>query len=226
VSRIRSQRGVTLVELLIVVTLVAALSTGMLMAMRIALITLEKTQGRLEANRRAMTVQQLITRQIGGVMPVLADCGGLRAAFSGTPDTLRLVTTYSLEEGARGSPRVVEYRVAPDPGGGARLLMNEAIYAGPASTAPLCPGRSLPPGLSVVVLGERLAYCRFVYHEAPPDALDGGNWVGAWDRPNLPSAVRIEMAPREFNPSQLPMATLHIPIHVNRDVVAAYADQQ
>jgi len=222
-QRTQSQRGVTLVELMVVITLVAALTTGMMMAMRIGINTLEKTQTRLEENRRTMAVQQLITRQIGGVMPVLADCHGLRPAFNGTSDTLHLVTTHSWAEGARGYPRVVEYRVLAAPGGGVRLVMSESVYYGPASTALLCPDNFAPPA-GAIELAENLAYCRFVYHEALP-SMDAGAWVYAWDRPNLPSAVRVEMAPRESNASRLPMATLHIPIHVNRDVLAAYVDQ-
>src|SRR5258708_6652830 len=74
-----SQCGVTLMELMIAITLVAALSTGMLMAMRISLNTLEKTQVRLEENRRAMGVQQLVLRQLGGVIPVLGECGTPRS---------------------------------------------------------------------------------------------------------------------------------------------------
>jgi prepilin-type N-terminal cleavage/methylation domain-containing protein len=218
------ERGVTLIELLIVITLVAAISTGLLMALRIAGNTLEKTETRLEANRRTMGVQQLITRQIGGVMPVLATCDGRRgAAFNGNPLVLHLVSTYSWAEGARGYPRIVEYQVQPEPGGGARLVMTEDVYFGPASTARLCPGNTMA-GPNSIVVAENLAYCRFVFHEAPPEKLDGGNWVAVWDRPNLPSAVRVEMAPREYNASRLSMATLHIPIHVNRDVAGTYVD--
>ena len=159
-------------------------------------------------------------------MPVLADCNGLRAAFNGTPNTMHLVTTHSWAEGARGYPRVVEYRVLPQPGGGVRLMLSESVYYGPASTAQLCPGNSAPAAsASTIELAANLEYCRFVYHEAL-QSLDAGAWSPVWDRPNLPSAVRVEMASRESNASRLPMATLHIPIHVNRDVLAAYVDQQ
>ena len=73
-----SERGVTLIELMIAITLVAALSTGMLMAMRTGLLTLQKTDDRLQANRRVMSVNQILSRQIGGVMPIPA----LAAQFS------------------------------------------------------------------------------------------------------------------------------------------------
>ena len=56
----RDQRGFTLIELMIAITLVAALSTGMLMAMRTSLITLEKIDERLKSNRRVMSVERIL----------------------------------------------------------------------------------------------------------------------------------------------------------------------
>src|SRR5580658_10432185 len=50
----RAQKGFTLIELMISITLVAAISAGMLMAMRAALLTLEKVDARLQSNRRVM----------------------------------------------------------------------------------------------------------------------------------------------------------------------------
>ena len=54
--RLNSERGVTLVELLIAVTLVALLSMGMLFAMRTGLGALSSTNTRLHDNRRVMPV--------------------------------------------------------------------------------------------------------------------------------------------------------------------------
>jgi prepilin-type N-terminal cleavage/methylation domain-containing protein len=59
VSR-HSERGVTLLELMIAMTLVAGLSTGMLMAMRTSLLTYEKTAKKLESNRRFVKTQQIL----------------------------------------------------------------------------------------------------------------------------------------------------------------------
>src|SRR5258706_13090958 len=102
-----------------------------------------------------------------------------------------------------------------DPTGDVRWIWGKLFIYAPASTASACPGNLFPPQpTGSMVLAEQLAYCRFAYHEAIPEALDQGNWVNGWNRPTLPSAVRVEMAPREFNPSRLPIATLHIPIHV------------
>jgi prepilin-type N-terminal cleavage/methylation domain-containing protein len=233
VKRKRQQAGVTLIELMIAITLVAAISTGMLMAMRTSLITLEKVDARLQSNRRVMGTQQILSRQIGGVMPVMGNCpnssGALVpvAAFNGTEQTLHMVSTYSLAEGARGYPHVLEFQVIPADGGGLRLIVNEYLYSGPASTAPFClngvflPVQAKPDSF---VMADRLAYCRFLYRQRIPDAPTAGAWVPVWEQINLPAAVRIEMEPLVPDPAQLPLVNVTVPIHITRDVAGQYAD--
>lgn len=230
-SRKRRTRGFTLVEMIIAVTLVAAIITGLLMAMRTGLTAYEKVNRRLEDNRRAMGLEQALHRQFGGMMPVTGECGvgGPKvAAFNGDAASVRFVSSFSLAEGARGYPRVVEYAAAPDPHGGLRLMMNERIYSGPSSVAPLCVNLTFPPvevtPQSVEMAG-KLAYCRFAYRAPLPDSPMGANWTAIWQRPDLPRAVRIEMMPLDPNPSRLPMLTLNVPVHVTRLLATPYADQ-
>ena len=54
---------------MIAITLVAGLSTGMLMAMRTSLLTYEKTAKKLESNRRFVKTQQILSNQIAAVIP-------------------------------------------------------------------------------------------------------------------------------------------------------------
>ncbi len=228
------RRGVTLIELMIAITLVAAISSGLLLVMRTSLLTYEKISERLQDDRRTMGLQQALAHQIGGVMPVMGACAssaggaGRVAIFNGDPQSVRFVSSYSLAEGARGYPRLVEYQVAPDPNGGVRLLMNERIYFGPAIAAPLCLNRVFLPieitPQSVEMAG-RLEYCRLSYREPIPYSPAGGAWLAAWNRPNLPRVVRIEMAPLDPNPARLPVLTLNVPVHVTREVDTTYADQ-
>jgi prepilin-type N-terminal cleavage/methylation domain-containing protein len=229
------ERGVTLIELMIAIALVALLSSGMLIAMRTSLLTYEKTGHRLEANRRSMSVEQILASQLGGIMPVQGQCSsaqGMTAPipfFSGATDGLRLVSSFSMSEGARGYPRILEYQVLPSPGGGVRLMVNEHPYFGPSSTAPFCSDRQRLPveaGPSSFVLADHLQYCRFAYH-APynEDAFLETQWLPGWNLPALPAGVRIDMLPLAPDPAGLPFVGVTIPIRVNRDVTKLdYAD--
>jgi Tfp pilus assembly protein PilE len=223
-----SERGVTFLELIIAITLVAAIVAGLLFAMRGSLLTYEKVNGRLEEDTRLMRMSQALERQIGGVIPAMGACGVARVPiFNGDAQSLRFVSSYSLEEGARGYARLVEYQVAPDPQGGVRLMMNEHVYAGPAATGPLCANNLFLPvqldAQSIEAAG-RLTYCRISYREFVPNNLPAGDWVTVWNRPPLPGAVRIQMAPLAGSQPSLPVMTLNVPIHVVREIGVQYED--
>jgi hypothetical protein len=210
---------------MIAVTLVAAISTGMLLAMRTGLITLQKTETRLQDNRRVVALQQMLVRQLSSVMPAVGACGTARAPlFAGNDQSLRMVTSYSLEDGARGYPQLVDLEVLPDPHGGLRLIENEHYYFSPLSSAPFCVPQGATPQSFEVARG--LAVCRIGYREYVPEAPNGGNWVTGWNRPNLPAALRIEMVPMHAEPGRLMLQTVNIPIRVNREVLGQYDDIQ
>jgi prepilin-type N-terminal cleavage/methylation domain-containing protein len=226
----RSQRGVTLLELMIAITLVAGLSTGMLMAMRTSLLTYEKTAKRLESNRRFVKTQQMLSDQISAVMPVqgacLGDAGqtvGTPSFLSGAEDALRLVSSYSIAEGSRGYPQIVEYRVIPEQRGSVRLVATERPYTGPQSTTPYC-GGTPAPGESYV-LAEHLAYCRFWYHEPyNQNRFIETPWLPVWDKPLLPAGVRIEMRSAVPDTGGLSVLGVTVPIQVDRDPRMVYVD--
>jgi prepilin-type N-terminal cleavage/methylation domain-containing protein len=228
--RHRAERGVTLLELLIAITLVAGLSTGMLMAMRTSLLTYEKTAKRLESNRRFVKTQQMLSDQISAVMPVqgacLGDTGqiiGVPSFLSGSEGTLRLVSSYSIAEGSRGYPQIVEYRVIPEQRGTVRLVATESPYSGPRSTTPYC--GTAPASGETYVLAERLAYCRFLYHEPyDQNRFIESPWLPVWDKPLLPAGVRIEMRPAVPDAGGLSVLGVTVPIQVNRDPRFVYGD--
>src|SRR5580700_8784456 len=105
------QAGITLIEVVIAVTLLIMLSVGMLMTIRMGIDGLHKTNFRLMENRRVAGAQRLLEQQLGGFLPVKARCGGGLgtqstpfAFFEGQPQSMRLVSTYSLQEAWRGEP--------------------------------------------------------------------------------------------------------------------------
>jgi len=247
-----SQRGVTLLELMIAITLVAGLSTGMLMAMRTSLLTYEKTAKRLESNRRFVRTQQMLSDQISAVMAVQGLCPGdagqnigIPSFLSGSEDRLRLVSSYSIAQGARGYPQIVEYRVIAEAPGSVRLVAIERPYTGPQSTTLYC-GSGPPPAPAVsayeigvqsgaqpavstqgesFVLAEHLAYCRFSYHEPfDQNRFIETSWLPLWDKPLLPAGVRIEMRSQTPQAGGLSVLGVTVPIQVNRDPRLIYGD--
>jgi prepilin-type N-terminal cleavage/methylation domain-containing protein len=234
-AQCRGEAGVTLIELLIAITLVALLSTAMLMGLRAGFLSYRRTTDRMQDNRRTSNIEAILARQIAGVIPAMGGCatsgGGIAPVpfFNGTPTSMRLISSYSMSEGARGLPRVIELQVVPNESGGVRLVVNEHLYTGLASTAPFCfDGRWLPvtPNAQSFVAADGLAYCRFQYREAIPDSVLPGNWLPVWSKANLPNAVRIDMAPLQTGPGRLAFLPVTVPIHVTREVVAQYTDDQ
>jgi prepilin-type N-terminal cleavage/methylation domain-containing protein len=229
-----AQRGFTLIELMISITLVAAISSGMLIAMRAGLLTLEKVDARLQSNRRVMSVEQILSRQLGGVMPVTGDCqtsaGGITPkvpVFNGTDQSLVLVSSYSMAEGARGYPRILALQVAPSDRGGVRLIVNETLYTGPSSIAPFCMDRAFPPTPVLpqsFVLADRLAWCHISYQEYIAQTPNLEKWFPFWNKPDLPSAVHVDMAPLVADSATLPLVSITVPIHVTREVLSPYGD--
>ena len=235
--RPRARAGVTLMEMLIAVTLFALLSVAMLYAFRIGLMAYSNTQTRLMDNRRVAGAQRILEAELQGMIPVVAQCGataengGTKAAFfQGEPATMRLVSTYSLQEASRGMAQILEIFTAPGENGqGERLLVNEIPYTGPLTAGRLCTGSGhyLPVGATEksFVLADKLAYCRFTYLTVPLDIVPVPIWGPVFTGKTWPRAVRIEMAPLQADPSRLQPITVTALIRVHRNPEVPYVDQ-
>lgn len=224
------EAGFTLIETLIAITLLSAVVTGMLIALNNGLLTLDRVDERLLANRRAVGMDALLHNQIAGAMPVAGFCSKVRGPiFRGQSSAMLMVSSYSMNEGARGYPRILYYQALPDDGGTFRLVVHEFPYSGPASTDALCQGRSdllpLGEGAQTFTIARGLAYCRFQYQRMNPLTGLGDVWVDLWDRLDLPNAVRIDMAPARVSPDAMPMLALTVPLRVTRYYQETYADQ-
>jgi general secretion pathway protein J len=242
----RRESGTTLIEVLIAVTLLSLLSVGMVTAMRVGLMAFSKTSKKLMDDRRVVGAQRVVQEQLEGMMPVVAACGDApgptpakTAFFEGKPQTMRLVSSFSLQQGWRGQPQILELFVIPgEEGRGVRLVVNEIPYTGPAGTAQLCTGRTRDPvtgnnlalfapvqaGPASFVLADKLAYCRFTYFTVPPVRNQPPHWAPEWSYSGWPYAVRIEMAPLDPDPSRLQPITVTAPIHIHRAPEIQYVD--
>ncbi len=206
--------GVTLLELLIAVSLLSALSVGILFSLRVGLNAMEKTNSRLLMNRRVLGAQRILEQQIANLIPAAAQCQAVPGQlgqsvrfFQGEPATMRFATAYSIQSAHRGVPVIAEFTVMPGEGGrGVRLVVNEIPFAGPVVAGRSCAGIGVDPasnqqfiqfrpveiGPYSYVLADKLAYCRFLYRE-PPRGEAPERWLPAWPFiAEWPSAIRVE----------------------------------
>lgn len=232
-----AQAGFTLIELLIAITLLSLLSVGILIALRVGLSAMNKADARLMGNRRVAGVERILEQEIAGIMPVTAECqatGGAPSGrvtfFQGAPQSMRLASSFSLQEGSRGMPTILEFQVIPGENGvGVRLVVNEHLYTGPRGAGIFCTGGQPTPlfvpiqtGPASFVLADKLAYCRFSFRELLPPPQTA-RWTAEWTKQILPNAIRFEMAPLNPDPSKLEPVTLTIPVHVTRLPLENYA---
>ena len=234
----KREAGVTLIEVLIAITLLSLLSVAMLFALRVGLNAMGKTNDRMTANRRVLGVERILTEQLAGFVPARANCsptpdgrGPEFSFFQGDPQTMRFISTYSLQEASRGYPQILEFQVVPgEEGRCVRLVVNELLYTGPFSTGMLCGGMGPDPatsrpmvlwrpvqiGSASFVLADKLAACRFSFkEERPPEQPD--LWHPRWPHDWTPSAVRIELLPLEPEAGRLQVPPVIVaPLHVDR----------
>jgi general secretion pathway protein J len=242
----RRRAGLTLLEVVIAVSLLSLLMVGVMTSLRLGLGALGKTNSQLMANRRVAGAQRVLEGQLEGFMPVIALYGVDPGAppttkmpfFQGEPQSMRFVSSYSLQESARGLPRILEFQVIPGKNGeGVRLVVNENLYTGPASAGIFCLGKGTDPlsgverfrfrpieiGARSFVLADRLAFCRFTYQETPPPPAVV-KWTPSWVLPRWPGAIRVEMAPLDEGGPRLRPVSVTAWIHVNRYTIFEYVD--
>ncbi len=252
VRRGRSQAGTTLIEVLIAVTLLSLLSVAMAFALRIGINAYQKTSSKLMENRRVTGAQRILEEELEGIVPSVAPCGPNTAPaaqpdgnwfafFQAGPSTMRLVSTFSLQQAWRGRPQVLELFVIPrDDGAGVRLVVNELPYYGPLVAGRLCDkmgadpnsGLRLPQFLPVragpqsFVLADKLAFCRFNYLWQPPkyDPDHPVVWSPTALNTAWPLAVRVEMGPLEADPGTLQPLTITAALHLHLSPTIPYGD--
>jgi hypothetical protein len=215
----------TLLEVVIAVSLLSLLMVGVMTSLRLGMGAWGRTNTVLMANRRVAGAQRVLREQLEGFMPVIAPCGGTMDIasgpkapfFEGEPQSMRFVSSYSMQEGARGTPRILEFQVIPgEQGKGVRLVVNENLYTGPVSAGIFCltsgsqgaQFRPIEVGPQSFVLADKLAFCRFVYQEIPPPPAPI-RWTPLWVDENI---------------TRLRPVTVTAQIHVSRFPIFEYVD--
>jgi prepilin-type N-terminal cleavage/methylation domain-containing protein len=245
VTRRSSSRGVTLIELLVVITLISIVTIGLLSTLQMGVNGMERVKEKFDANRRALSAQQILESQIGGVMAAEVKCsqqaggeGTLPALyFAGSSSEMRMVSAYSIQHAHRGPAMALDFKVIPGESGGVRLIVNERPYAGAKSLRDSCVGlvadpqfmsssaqfRPIEIGSWSFVLADKLAACRFVFLRRNP-FTQKEEWLERWGGDQLPAAIRVEMLPLNPLPGRVPLLTVTMPVRVTKSVGILYKD--
>jgi general secretion pathway protein J len=141
---------------------------------------------------------------------------------------MRLVSTFSLQEGWRGRPQILEIFVMPGDQSGVRLVVNEIPYLHPVQAGRLCNGdrHYLPasPSPQSFVLADKLASCRFLYLQQSDNKTEPPVWTPMFSGKSWPLAVRIQMTPLEPDFSRLQPITMTAPLRIRRSPDITYDD--
>jgi prepilin-type N-terminal cleavage/methylation domain-containing protein len=209
------QAGMTLIELIVAVTLFALISGSIGVLLRVAFTSMERINSKVNFNRRVLGSQKALDQMLAGIMPVPAPCSGLNIPFQGSPGVMRFVSSYSLQEGSRGRPQIIELLVQPRPDGeGARLLVNQFPYLGPANLSAFCDTQPVARPTSFI-LSDRLSLCRFAYQRIEPGG-GAANWYPNWRLTGWPTQIRVELAPLRLEPGQIQPVTVHSKLMARR----------
>ncbi|GEM_PF-3692430 len=208
----RSQRGVTLVELLAAITLLGFVSLALLFAMRIGVNAWQHGDRRMAADRSVVAAADLISAQLGDARAHNVGWGPLERRvsfllFDGAADRLQFITHNSVAARERGGWWLAEYWFEHDARNNCRLLYNEYPFQSDADAAAVVdqvgPGAN---GLLAVqyraprisantrVLYTGIHDCAFEYLIEPQDqpVYWGKFWPG--DNYKLPRAVAVRFA--------------------------------
>jgi prepilin-type N-terminal cleavage/methylation domain-containing protein len=207
------EAGMTLIEMLLAVLLFAMISASIGFVLRTGFTSMDKINSKVNFNRRVIGSQKALEQILNGLIPVVTPCGGQPVGFQGSAGMARFVSSYSLTEGSRGRPQIIElFTVRNDNGPGVRLLVNERPYFGKRSLTAFCaaPVAATPNSF---ILADRLARCQFQYRRI--DSQIGVEmWVTSWIYPEWPSGINVDLAPAEYVANQIQPRPVFVPLLV------------
>jgi general secretion pathway protein J len=198
-----SQRGFTLLELLIALAIVGALLAIAFGGLRVALAAWAQGEDRAEAHQHLRSIALVLGRGIGAAYPYRASLGQspeLSVLFRGTAERVELVTQAApLPDSGAVAFTAVVIELASESEEGPALVVRQRVL----------PNRE-PFAEAPVVLRDPA-----VYQLALAYLDQQGNWQEEWDgeaQETLPRAVRITVATRGSGRVETTLP-LTVPLH-------------
>ncbi len=197
--RAPSERGFSLLEMIVAITLVAMMAVGLWAVFRISIRSWSRGTQFIDTNQRHRSVLDMVRKQIastyGLMVPIdLETRAVFFPIFMGTEDSLTFISLNSLQFQESPGLTLVTYEVAQDSMGEYSLVEREESYLGalPDQQNPANQGRIIP-------IFENLSGCTFEYFD-PGTQNNPPRWVRDWDAQKegkLPLAVSMTMISRD-----------------------------
>jgi prepilin-type N-terminal cleavage/methylation domain-containing protein len=200
---IQSEKGFTLLEMLVALTIIAMIAVGLWSVFRTSLRVWARGTEYIDASQRQRNILDMVRKQLASAYPLAASSVPIspdpnspdplppilsNPIFQGTETSLHFISLNSLS--FHGSPglTLVNYEVTQGPEGAVILVGREEPFLGQIPDY-----ESVTDLAGMPSLFGNLTQCYFEYRSEDEEEL----WVREWDaqeRGQLPEAVAINMA--------------------------------
>jgi prepilin-type N-terminal cleavage/methylation domain-containing protein len=212
---ILSEKGFTLIETIVAVTLVAMMAVGIWSIFRTGIRSWARGTEYIDASQRYRNILDLVRKQMASAYPLLAPTdpdspSSSYPIFLGTETSLNFISLNSLNFQESPGLTLVNYEVIPNAEGDFSLVESETRYIGelPDTEENTVPVNTIP-------LFENLTECYFEYRKADDDPDNPGEWVMEWDGQEigkLPVAISMTMLATDTNGTTL-NRNIFVPVH-------------
>jgi len=222
---IQSEKGFTLIETMVAVTLVAMMAVGMWLVFRTGIMSWSRGTQYIDAGQRERILNDMVRKQMASAFPLAAPLDpAIQSAtyplFRGTETMMEFVSLNSLRFQDSPGLTLVQYELSPeDEGSGYRLVERERPYVGQASSSVDDTGV-----FSSVPIFGNISNCYFEYKNPAPDEFEE-TWVREWDAAQerrLPSAIAMTFELPDAN-GEMRGQQIIVPIQANEEYVQSSA---
>ena len=216
---IQSEKGFTLMEMLVAVTMVAMIALGLWSVFRTSLRAWSRGTEYIDASQRHRNILDMVRKQLASAYPLTAPPDSnspnpvspilYNPIFQGTETRLHFISLNSLRFHDSPGLTLVNYEVTQGPEGAAILVQREERFLGQI------PDYESETDLAgMTPLFGNLTQCYFEYLSEDEEE----RWVREWDaqeRGQLPEAVAINMAAVDVNGNTRSHIII-VPIHAKQ----------